>query len=123
METERSTQSSECLSLDVFFRLVKTLPAEKISAIPIEKLPPNIPVNFTEKIPLGSRQAVEGLLLAANSYYLSMQLKDQEVYGEDVVAALDRARSASSTASIRIFKNKVIHLIDLLESVQQRKTS
>ncbi len=123
METDRSIPPSQCLSLEVFFRLVKTLPPEKISAIPVEKLPPNIPINFTEQIPLGSRQAVEGLLLGANSYYLSRQLKDQETYGEKVVAALDKARSASNTANIRIFKNKVVHLIDLLDNVQRNKTN
>ncbi len=122
MVTSSPIPRSQCLSLEVFYRLVKTLPPDKISAIPVEKLPPNIPVNLTEKIPLASRQAVEGLLLAANSYYLSRQLKDQETYGEDVVFALDKARAAASSASIRVFKNKVLNLINLLEEHQRNKT-
>jgi hypothetical protein len=110
------------LSVDMFLKLIRTLPPAKISEIPVDKLPANIPPNIGEKAPLASRGAVENLLLAASSFHLSRHLKDQDTYGEKVVDALDRAHLTGDVASIRVFKNKVLNLVNMLQKHQRGKT-
>ena len=112
---------SPYLSLDMFIKLIRTLPPAKIPDIPIDRLPADIPANIGEKVPLASRGAVENLLLAASSFHLSRHIKDQEVYGEKVVNALDRARLTGDVASIRVFKDKVLNLVNMLQKHQRDK--
>jgi hypothetical protein len=122
MAAYNKQSKSPYLSLDMFIKLVRTLPPAKIAEIPVEKLPLNIPPNISEKAPLASRGAVENLLLAASSFHLSRHLKDQDTYGEKVVDALDRARLTGDVASIRVFKNKVLSLVNMLQKHQRGQT-
>jgi hypothetical protein len=119
MAAYNKQSKSPYLSLDMFIKLVRTLPPAKIAEIPVDKLPLNIPPNISEKVPLASRGAVENLLLAASSFHLSRHLKDRDTYGEKVVDALDRARLTSDVASIRVFKNKVLNLVNMLQKHQR----
>ncbi|MEA3412080.1 MAG: hypothetical protein U9R74_11160 [Pseudomonadota bacterium] len=123
MTEQQSGSDKEPMTVGTFLRLVQTLPPERISSIPVESLPDNIPSNIAHQLPSSSRQAVESLLLAANSYHLARRLKDEDAYGKDIVEALDRARSSGETANIRIFKDKILNMVSMLQDYQRNKKS
>jgi prefoldin subunit 5 len=103
------------IPLDVFIKMVQTLPPDEIAKLPPEKLPENIPVEIVEDAPIYSRRPLEDLILAANSYHLQRRLDLQSRYGDEVVAALDRSKRASGTANVRVFKNKLKDLEEVFE--------
>ena len=67
-----------------------------------------------------SRRALEELILSVNAYHLQRRLDLQARYGEDVLAALDRAKTSNTSATVRVFKNK---LTDLIEARAERGSS
>ena len=95
------------IPLEVFRKMIETLPPEELAKLPPEKLPENIPVELVEEAPIYSRSALESLILAANSYHLQKRLDLQERYGEEVLAALDRTKTLYNTATLRVFRNKL----------------
>jgi hypothetical protein len=107
------------LTLEQFIVLAKKLPADKISQIPLSMLPPNIPPDVTEKVPASSRSAVEDLLLSLNSFHLKNRMADVNNYGEAVVAAMDRVKVSCNSNTLRVFKNKILQLIKLLQDSKQ----
>jgi hypothetical protein len=107
------------MSLDDFVQTVRSLPPEKIADIPVEQLPENLPANLAEQFPVVTRGAVENLLLAANSYHLSRRLDDENRYGREIVGALDKARFSGDTASIRVFKDKILNMVTMLQEYQR----
>lgn len=119
MTTQTSTDFEAPLSLKQFLKLLQTLPPSRISELPIEQLPNNIPADISEKVPIASRSAVDDLIMEANSFHLKRRMRDQETYGDNVVAALDKAKTTSGSANLRVFKNKILLLIDMLQKAQK----
>ena len=116
-------QSKKVLTLQEFVELIQKLPPAKIAELPLDKLPANIPSDITEQVPAGSRSAVEDLLLSVNSMHLKNRMADIDNYGEEIVNAMDKARTSCGSNTLRVFKNKILHLIDLLQtSKQENKT-
>ena len=111
------------LSLQEFVELVQKLPPAKIAQLPLEILPANIPSDITEQVPAGSRGAVEDLLLSVNSMHLKNRMADIDTYGQDIVDAMDKARTSCGSNTLRVFKNKILHLIDLLQTSKQENKS
>ena len=118
MTTQISTDFEAPLSLKQFLKLLQTLPPSRISELPIEQLPSNIPSDISEKVPIASRSAVDDLIMEANSFHLKRRMRDQETYGDNVVAALDKAKTTSGSANLRVFKNKILLLVDMLQKAQ-----
>ncbi len=116
-------QGKKVLSLQEFVELVQKLPPAKIAQLPLENLPANIPSDITEQVPPGSRGAVEDLLLSVNSMHLKNRMADVDNYGEEIVDAMDRARTSCGSNTLRVFKNKILHLIDLLQTSKQENKS
>ncbi len=114
-------QDKKQLSLQQFVELVQKLPVEKIAQLPLETLPANIPSDITEQVPASARSAVEDLLLSINSAHLKKRMADVDNYGEEVVEAMDKARNSCSSNTLRVFKNKILRLINLLQSSKQEK--
>jgi hypothetical protein len=107
------------MSLDDFVEILRSLSPEKIADIPVDQIPENLPANLAEQFPVVTRGAVENLLLAANSYHLSRRLDDERRYGKEVVGALDKARFSGDTASIRVFKDKIMNMVTMLQAYQR----
>jgi len=116
---QASTKFETTLSLKQFLKLLQTLPASRISELHIEQLPNNIPADISEKVPIASRSAVDDLIMEANSFHLKRRMRDQETYGDQVVGALDKARTTSGSANLRVFKNKILVLVDMLQAAQK----
>ena len=121
MATQANTEIQAPLSLQQFIKLLQTLPPARISELPIEQLPNNIPADISEKIPMASRSAVDDLIMAANSFHLKRRMRDQETYGDQLVAALDKAKTTTGSANLRVFKNKILLLVDMLQAAQSGK--
>ncbi|MBT8125497.1 MAG: hypothetical protein KJO81_11775, partial [Gammaproteobacteria bacterium] len=119
MTAQASIEIQNPLSLKQFIKLLQKLPPGRIAALPIEKLPNNIPADISEKIPMASRSAVDDLIMSANSFHLKRRMRDQESYGTEVVNALDKAKTASGSANLRVFKNKILLLVEMLQSAQR----
>jgi hypothetical protein len=119
MTAQATTEIQSPLSLQQFIKLLQKLPPGRIADLPIERLPNNIPADISEKIPMASRGAVDDLIMSANSFHLKRRMRDQESYGNHVVAALDKAKTASGSANLRVFKNKILLLIEMLQSAQR----
>ena len=103
------------LTLQQFVGLIKKLPAAKIAEIPLEVIPTNIPSDVIEHAPPASRAAVEDLLMTINSVHLKKRIADVENYGEDIVKAMDKAKTSCTSNVLRVFKNKILTLIELLQ--------
>ena len=119
MTAQATIQIQNPLSLQQFIKLLQKLPPGRIAELPIEKLPNNIPADISEKIPMASRSAVDDLIMTANSFHLKRRMRDQESYGSEVVSALDKAKTASGSANLRVFKNKILLLVEMLQSAQR----
>ena len=119
MSAQVNTEIQTPLSLQQFLKLLQTLPPARISELPIEQLPNNIPADISEKIPIASRSAVDDLIMAANSFHLKRRMRDQETYGDQLVSALDKAKTTTGSANLRVFKNKILLLVDMLQSAQR----
>lgn len=119
MATQVNTQIQAPLTLQQFLKLLQTLPPARISELPIEQLPNNIPADISEKIPIASRSAVDDLIMTANSFHLKRRMRDQENYGDKLVSALDKAKTTTGSANLRVFKNKILLLVDMLQSAQR----
>ena len=100
-------QTKKVLSLQEFVELVQKLPPAKIAQLPLDRLPANIPSDITEQVPAGSRGAVEDLLLSVNSMHLKNRMADVDNYGEEIVNAMDKARTSCGSNTLRVFKNKI----------------
>ncbi len=119
MTAQATIEINKPLSLQQFIKLLQKLPPGRIAELPIEKLPNNIPADISEKIPMGSRSAVDDLIMTANSFHLKRRMRDQESYGPNVVTALDKAKTATGSANLRVFKNKILLLVEILQSAQR----
>lgn len=104
------------ITLEVFRKLIETLPPAELEKLPAEKLPENIPVDLVDEAPIYSRSALENLILASNSYHLQRRLDLQQRYGEDVLEAMDRRKTMLNSATLRVFRNR-------LEDMQQVRQS
>jgi hypothetical protein len=118
MTAQSTKEIQKPLSLKQFIKLLQRLPPERITNFPIEKLPNNMPADISEKIPMASRSAVDELIMTANSFHLKRRMRDQESYGTSVVKALDKAKTATGSAKLRVFKNKILLLVEMLQSAQ-----
>ncbi|MDX1334565.1 MAG: hypothetical protein R3312_02170, partial [Gammaproteobacteria bacterium] len=95
------------IPIDVFRKMIATLPPDEISKIPPEKLPENIPVDLVDEAPIYSRSALETLILSANSYHLQQRMDLQQRYGDELLEAMDISKTMLNTATLRVFKNKL----------------
>lgn len=119
MTAQATIEIQNPLSLQQFVKLLQKLPPSRIAQLPIEKLPNNIPADISEKIPMASRSAVDDLIMTANSFHLKRRMRDQESYGTPIVTALDKAKTATGSANLRVFKNKILLLVEMLQSAQR----
>lgn len=119
MTAQANIQPEVPLSLKQFLKLLQTLPPTRISELSVELLPNNIPADISEKVPIASRSAVDDLIMEANSFHLKRRMRDQETYGDQITKALDKAKTTAGSANLRVFKNKIIVLIDMLQAAQQ----
>ena len=104
------------LTLQQFIGLIKKLSPAKIAQLPLEIIPTNIPADVAEHAPAGSRAAVEDLLMTINSAHLKKRIADVENYGEEIVSAMDKAKNSCTSNTLRVFKNKILTLIELLQA-------
>ena len=111
------------LTLQQFIGLIKKLSPAKISQLPLELIPTNIPADIAEQAPPGSRSAVEDLLMNINSLHLKKRIADVENYGEEIVTAMDRAKTSCTSNTLRVFKNKILTLIEILQVAKQEEKS
>jgi hypothetical protein len=113
-----STQISERqpLTLQQFIGLIKKLSPTKIAQLPLELIPANIPADVAEHAPASARAAVEDLLMTVNSAHLKKRIADVENYGEEIVSAMDKAKTSCTSNTLRVFKNKILTLIELLQA-------
>jgi hypothetical protein len=103
------------LTLQQFIGLIKKLSPAKIAQLPLEMIPTNIPADIAEHAPASSRAAVEDLLMTINSAHLKKRIADVENYGEEIVSAMDKAKTSCTSNTLRVFKNKILTLIELLQ--------
>lgn len=101
------------ISLEIFREMIATLPADKLSRIPAEKLPENIPMSIVNEAPLYVRPVVENLLLERNSLALRTRQMIKAALGEAGLEALDTAKQTEQKANLRTFATKLLELKQL----------
>lgn len=109
------------LTLKQFIGLIKSLSPAKIAELPLEIIPTNIPADVAEQAPPAARAAVEDLLMNINSAHLKKRIADVENYGEDIVIAMDKAKTSCTSNTLRVFKNKILTLIELLQVAKKEE--
>ena len=103
------------LTLQQFVGLIKKLSPAKIAQLPLDIIPTNIPADVAEHAPASSRAAVEDLLMTLNTAHLKKRIADVENYGEKIVGSMDKAKNSCTSNTLRVFKNKILTLIELLQ--------
>ena len=109
------------LTLKQFTDLIKKLSPAKIAELPLDVMPTNIPADIIEHAPPASRAAVEDLLMKINSAHLKKRIADVENYGEEIVSAMDKAKTSCTSNTLRVFKNKILTLIELLQVAKKEE--
>ncbi len=109
------------LTLQQFIGLIKKLSPAKIAQLPLDIIPTNIPADVAEQAPPASRAAIEDLLMTINSAHLKKRIADVENYGEDIVSAMDKAKTSCTSNTLRVFKNKILTLIELLQVAKKEE--
>lgn len=109
------------LSLNQFIGLIKKLSPAKIAELPLDVIPANIPADVIDKAPPASRAALEDLLMTVNSVHLKKRIADVENYGEEIVGAMDKAKTSCTSNTLRVFKNKILTLIELLQVAKKEE--
>ena len=104
------------LTLQQFIDLIRKLSPARIAELPLDIIPTNIPADVAEHAPAASRSGVEDLLININSAHLKKRIADVENYGEAIVAAMDKAKISCTSNTLRVFKNKILTLIELLQA-------
>ena len=117
--SEVQVENIKPISLEKFTELIQTMSPAEIAQIPMEALPSHIPSDIAEQASPGVRGAVEDLLMNLNSFHLKKRIADVENYGEDVATAMDKAKTSCTSNSLRVFKNKILCLIDTLQLAKQ----
>lgn len=110
-------RDSPQITLEMLRKMVQDLPPTEIARLPVDKLPDHIPEDLVEEAPYYSRNALEGLIMEANAYHLSLRVRLQESIGDAAITALDKSRYAGATANIRVFRNKLLELISLRQDI------
>jgi len=113
----------EPLTLKQFIGLIKKLSPAKIAKLPLDMVPTNIPADIAENAPASSRAAVEDLLMAINTAHLKKRIADIENYGEDIVNAMEKSKNCCTSNTLRVFKNKILTLIELLQIAKKEGKS
>ena len=106
----------EPITLEQFTEIIQTMQPAEIVKLPLETLPSHIPSDIADQAPPGVRGAVEELLLNLNTFHLKKRLADVENYGEEVACAMDKAKTSCASNALRVFKNKILTLIDTLQA-------
>ena len=117
--SEVQVENIKPISPEKFTELIQTMSPAEIAQIPMEALPSHIPSDIAEQASPGVRGAVEDLLMNLNSFHLKKRIADVENYGEDVATAMDKAKTSCTSNSLRVFKNKILCLIDTLQLAKQ----
>lgn len=111
-----AVEVQEPITLEQFTEIIQTMTPAEIANLPLETLPSHIPSDIADQAPPGVRGAIEDLLLSLNTFSLKKRLGDVENYGEEVAGAMDKAKTSCTSNSLRVFKNKILTLIDTLQA-------
>ncbi|MEM7304568.1 MAG: hypothetical protein AAF372_03455 [Pseudomonadota bacterium] len=117
--SQSQIEIQEPISLEQFTEIIQTMSPAEIAKLPLDILPSHIPSDIADQAPPGVRGVVEDLLLSLNTFHLKKRLADVENYGEDIAGAMDRAKTSCASNSLRVFKNKILTLIDTLQASKQ----
>jgi hypothetical protein len=104
----------DALSTDAFIQLLKVLPPEKISELKRQGIPTSLPPDVYDILPPTSRAAVEQLLQNSSSSQPHQQGKDQQHSEDELTTILNQARISEDITKIRLFKEKVRNLVQML---------
>lgn len=113
---QQHAEEQDPLTLEQFTELIQTISPAEIAKLPLETLPSHIPADIADQAPPGVRGAVEDLLLSLNTFHLKKRLADVENYGDEIACAMDKAKTSCASNSLRVFKNKILTLIDTLQA-------
>ncbi|WP_455380496.1 hypothetical protein [Acidihalobacter prosperus] len=109
--------NKQSITLAMLRKLIQDLPPAKLARLPVDRLPDHIPEDLVEEAPFYSRNALEGLIMEANAYHLSLRMRLQQAIGDEGINALDSSHHAGTTANIRVFRNKLLELISLRQDI------
>ncbi|MCP4407880.1 MAG: hypothetical protein GY807_08990 [Gammaproteobacteria bacterium] len=107
-------KTSDSLSPEAFYQLVKALPPDKISTFPLDRIPTNIPADMGTDLSPASHAAVEHLLHTASS---SRHIQNQETehsLRDEVVTILKEVRLLEDNIKVKVFKGKIGNLMQML---------
>lgn len=107
-------KTSDSLSPEAFYQLVKALPPDEISTLPLDRIPTNIPADMGADLSPAIHAAVEHLLHTASS---SRQIQNQETelsLRDEVVTILKEVRLLENNIKVKVFKGKIGNLMQML---------
>ncbi|MEW6764929.1 MAG: hypothetical protein AB1344_03950 [Pseudomonadota bacterium] len=106
---------SQRLSVDEFVSMVRSVPAEEISKLPIERLPESIPSDLIRNSPQPLRGILEKLAFDLNVHELREHQAIEQAFGNTAVQALDKARGYEAEIAIARLRQKMTELAPTLE--------
>lgn len=80
------------IPLEVFKKMVHTISLDDLRKLPPAKLPREIPQNILRGVEGERREILDELLFEANSHHVSERLALEQVFGSELIPALDRIK-------------------------------
>ena len=80
------------IPLEVFKKMLETLSLDDLRQLPATKLPREVPAKILRGIDGERREILDDLLFEANSHHVSERLALENIFGPDLIPALDQAK-------------------------------
>ncbi|MGM0563203.1 MAG: hypothetical protein ACQES2_02640 [Pseudomonadota bacterium] len=108
------------IPLEVFKKMVHTISLDDLRQLPPAKLPREIPQDILRGIEGERREILDELLFEANSHHVSERLALEQVFGSELIPALDRVKTQADGIVSPAFVAEVERLETLVEDQVNR---
>lgn len=115
MGQEMSNQPLPRIPLEVFRKMIETLSLEDLRNLPPGKLPREVPQEILRGVDGERREILDDLLFEANSHHVSERLALENIFGPDLIPALDQAKLDAEMAVKDSLKRHIENFEQLAE--------
>lgn len=105
------------IPLEVFRKMIGSLPLDELRKLPVGKLPREVPADLLRSVEGERRDVLDELLFEANSYHVSERLALENVFGPDLIPALDQAKLDPNRAAVKDSLQR--HILGLEQNVEE----
>lgn len=95
------------IPLEVFAKMVHTLSAAELKALPPEKIPVQIPDDIIEDAPYEVKSVLEDLVFSAEAHLMAVRTEIESRFGVSAAEAVELSHKGGSATLNRMFKGRI----------------